>query len=257
MRTTMKLLMILAPALTLATTANAACDPMPAVSNPIAAAKLIIENNAGDGDMGVHGYLDDHGWREICLYDPSGNLIVHIKPEAQFHDLGLSGVFWVSVEPEMAEWGYVDLKAAFPEGEYPVKAIALDGTGLVGAAHFTTIVPSMPEILEPATVPEPDEGDVPVIPPGDLVVRWNPVTTSLDGRPITIVGYQVTVEKHNYDDPHGFTRPAYDIHLGPDHTELTVPASFFDAASTYEIELLAIETSGNQTIGGASFFATE
>ncbi len=249
-------ILTLIPLLAAAGTAQAACE-MPANTNPIATAKLIIENNAGDGDMGVHGYLDDHGWREICLFDPSGNLIVHIKPEAQFHDLGLSGVFWESVEPESAEWGYEDLIKAFPEGEYPVKAIALDGTGLVGAAHVTHVVPSMPEILQPATVPEPDEGNLPVVPVADLTVAWNPVTTSLGGQPINIIGYQLTVEKHNYDAPHSFSRPALDVHVGPHLTSVTMPAALLDPASVYEIEVLAIEESGNQTIGGASFFATE
>ncbi len=253
MRTT---ILTLIPLLAAAGTAQAACE-MPAITNPIAAAKLIIEYNAGDGDMGVHGYLDDHGWREICLYDPAGNLIVHIKPEAQFHDLGLSGVFWESVEPAAEEWGYEDLKKAFPEGEYPVKAIALDGTGLVGAAHFTHVVPAMPEILEPALVPEPDEGNLPTVPVADLKVAWNPVTTALDGGPVDIIGYQLTVEKHNYTDPNGFSRPDINIHVSPDQTSFIVPASILDAASVYEIEVLAIEVSGNMTIGGASFFATE
>jgi len=253
----MKLLLtILASSTALAGAANAACE-MPEVTNPIAAAKLIIENNAGDGDMGVHGYLDDHGWREICLYDPAGNLIVHIQPQGQFHDLGLSGVFWESVEPEAEEWGYEDLMKAFPEGEYPVKAIALDGTGLTGSAHFTHVVPSMPEILEPATVPESDEGNLPTVPVADLTVSWKPVTTSLGGQPVNIIGYQLTVEKHNYTAPHSFSRPALDVHVGPHLTSVMMPAALLDAGSVYEIEVLAIEESGNQTIGGASFFATE
>ena len=36
-----------------------------------------------------------------------------------------------------------------------------------------------------------------------------------------------------------------------------IPAPFFDPASIYEVEVVAIEESGNQTIGGASYFATE
>lgn len=38
----------------------------------IATAKLIIKYNSTDDDLGVHGAFDDHGWSELCVYDPNG-----------------------------------------------------------------------------------------------------------------------------------------------------------------------------------------
>jgi hypothetical protein len=33
----------------------------------IADAKLYIEYMSTDGDLGVHGLFDDHGWSELCV----------------------------------------------------------------------------------------------------------------------------------------------------------------------------------------------
>ncbi len=220
-------------------------------------ANLFIEDNAGDGDIGVHGYFDDHGWTELCVFDPSGALILHVLPEGRMAKLGIAGVFFESREPEYADWDFTALKADWPEGKYSLRAVDFDGGGLDGAAWFTTVLPTMPEIIAPATVAEADEGPLPTVPVADLMVEWKPVTTSQDGRPVTIRAYQVWVNKENHEDDHGFSRPNFDFHVSPDTSTLTIPAAFFDPASVYEIEVVAIEESGNQTIGGASYFATE
>ena len=220
-------------------------------------ANLFIEDNAGDGDIGVHGYFDDHGWSELCVFDPAGTLILRVLPEGVMGDLGIAGVFFESREPEYADWDFAALKAAWPEGQYALRASGFGGELLTGAAWFTTILPTMPVITAPATVPESDAGPLPTVPVADLKVEWQPVTTSQDGRPVTIRAYQVWVNKENHEDDHGFSRPNFDIHVSADTTSLVVPALFFDPASIYEIEVVAIEESGNQTIGGASYFATE
>ncbi len=249
------------PLILLALTASPAfaADPCArdgAESRHINHANLFIEDNAGDGDIGVHGYFDDHGWTELCVYDPAGALILHVLPAGTMGDLGIAGVFFESREPEYADWDYDALKAAWPEGNYALRALSTDGLLLDGAAWFSTILPSMPQIITPMTVPEED-GNVPVVALADLVVEWAPVTTSQDGRPVVIRAYQVWINKENHTDDHGFSRPNFDVHVGPDTTRFVVPAAFFDPASLYEIEVVAIEESGNQTIGGASFFATE
>ena len=138
-----------------------------------------------------------------------------------------------------------------------MRASGSDGELLTGAATFTTVLPTMPELLSPKTVPESDEGAVPVVPLADLKVAWKPVTTSQDGRPITIRAYQVWINKENHKDDHGFSRPNFDIHLPATASSFVVPVAFFEPASLYEIEVVAIEESGNQTIGGASYFKTE
>jgi hypothetical protein len=46
------------------------------------------------------------------------------------------------------------------------------------------------------------------------------------------------------------------VHVRPEITALEVPATFLEAGTLYEIEVLALEESGNQTIT-AIFFETE
>lgn len=232
------------------------CTDLPADTKPINAAWFFIEDNAGDGDLGVQGYFDDETWTELCVFAPDGSLLLTAKPDGVLGKLGLSSISFESNEPPYADWTYEALRAAFPEGRYAVRGITNDGRGLTGSALFTTLVPLAPEILEPATVPE-ETDTPPKVPVADLTVAWRPVTGSRDGRKPKITGYQVTVEKKNHEDPNGASRPLYDIHVGPDRTSVLVPQGFFDPGSLYELEVLAIEESGNQTIGGASFFATE
>jgi hypothetical protein len=222
----------------------------------IVKASLFIEDNTGDEDIGVHGYFDDHGWTELCVFNPSGAMVLHVRPGAQMGDLGLSEFFFESQEPGYDLWTFADLKAAWPEGGYTLRAQSHDGVILTGAALFTHNLPMPPVITEPALVPEPEDNPA-VLPVGDITVSWTAVTRTQDGQPVKLRGYQLWVNKENHDDPHGFSRPNFDVHVSPDTTTFVVPAAFFDAGSLYEVEVVAIEESGNQTIGGAAYFATK
>ena len=81
------------------------------------------------------------------------------------------------------------------------------------------------------------------------------MTQTVEGKPVKISGYEVIVTKEQDDDPHGFSRPTYDVHVPPDRNSLSVPAGFLQPGSEYELEVLALEKSGNQTIS-VSFFKT-
>lgn len=222
----------------------------------IVKASLFIEDNTGDEDIGVHGYFDDHGWTELCVFNPAGEMVLHVRPDAQMGELGMSEFFFESQEPGYEDWDFSDLKAAWPEGDYSVRAQSHDGEVLHGAAHFTHDLPMRPVITAPALVLEPEDNP-PVVALGDVTVTWDPVTTTVDGKPVALRAYQLWVNKENHEDPNGFSRPNFDVHVSPDTTSFVVPAAFFDAASLYEVEVVAIEQSGNQTIGGAAYFATK
>ena len=214
----------------------------------IATAKLIVEYNATDEDIGVHGAFDDQGWSKLCVYDPGGNLVLRVSPQSQLKDLTMAGIFFESREPPIDEFSFEDLKAKFPEGKYKVRALGFDGKRLVGQATFTHDVPAAPTVTAPLDGAEVD--------PDDLSVEWKDVTQTVDGEPVTITGYEVIVTKEQHVDPHGFSRPAYDVHLPADRNRLPVPAEFLEPGTDYELEVLALEKSGNQTIS-VSFFKTQ
>jgi hypothetical protein len=222
-----------------------AANPKPGQTTEIATAKLIIEYNATDNDIGVHGAFDDDGWSKLCVYDPSGKPILVTSPEAQLRDLTMAGIFFESREPPIDEFSFEDLKAKFPEGRYSVRALSFDGKLLTGRATFTHDVPAAPTVTSPA--------DGAVVGTEDLVIEWEDVTQTTEGEPVTITGYEVIVTKVDHEDPHGFSQPIYDVHVPPDRNALPVPKEFFEPGTEYELEVLALETSGNQTITGGSF----
>jgi hypothetical protein len=214
----------------------------------IATAKLIIEYNATDGDLGVHGAFDDHGWRTLCVFDPIGRAVLEVGPQGQLRDLTMAGIFFESREPLISEFSFADLQAAFPEGEYTVRGESFDGTILVGSATFTHDVPAPPTITSPEIAEEPRGTKRNPVPLEDLVIGWDHVTETVAGGPVDITGYEAIITKEVEDDPNGFSRPTYDVHVPPTVNRLRVPAEFLEADTVYELEVLALEASGNQTI---------
>ncbi len=239
-----------------ASLAHAACPAPSDSATELGHARLYIEDNAADGDIGVHGSFDDHAWRVLCVFAPDGSEIFSVEPKGKVGELGVASIFFESNEPEYEDFNYDDLVAAFPEGTYIARGEATDGTPLIGEARFSTIVPLPPEILTPATTQDEDS-DLPLADPSNLTVSWTPTTQSRDGRPVTISGYQVILVNESYEGNNdSFATPIYDVRVGPGVTNLPVPPEFLEPDTVYELEIIAIEDSGNQTIAGASFFRT-
>lgn len=230
------------------------CAPAQGKTVDISEARLYVEYNSTDEDLGVHGYLGADGWSELCVYNPSGELMLAVKPQAQLKDVTMASIFFEGREPSLDEFSFEDLKS-FPEGSYQVRALSHDGATLVGEAIFSHNVPAPPALVYPEVADEESAGEA-LAPIEGLVIRWEDVTETVDGKPLTITGYEVIVTKVEHNDPHGFSRPIYDVHVPPDRNSLSVPAEFLDPGMLYELEILALEESGNQTIT-VSFFTTE
>jgi hypothetical protein len=212
------------------------------------ATKLYIEHHATAGDTGVHGAFDGVDWQKLCVFDPKGRLVLEVEPKRQLRMLGISGIFFESREPPNDEVPIADILARFPAGLYSVRGRALDGRRLTGAATFTHDIPAAPVIVFP------QEGST--ASSAGFTVVWNHVNTTLDGKPIKRTGYEVIITKDVPDDPNGFSRPTFDVHVPPSETSLTVPSEFLEPGTKYEIEVLVLEVSGNQTITSL-FFQTQ
>ncbi len=188
------------------------------------------------------------GWSKLCVFDPDGRRVLVVNPKNQLKDLTIAGILFESREPPNSEFFIEDLKEAFPEGAYKVRGINFDGRGLNGFATFTHDIPVAPMIISPV---EDAVGS-----PAGLESTWEPVTETLDGGDVTITGYEVIITKEEHDDPNGFSRPIFDVHVPPDRNSLTVSDEFLEPGTEYELEILALEVSGNHTIS-VSFFETE
>jgi hypothetical protein len=218
-------------------------------------ARLYIEHNATDQDTGVHGMFDQEGLAAGCLEKPDGTQIMLVDPSNQLDTLGINQFFFESREPPADEYSIAELKAEFPEGEYRISGIDFKGTRRVGTAAFTHDIPAPPRIVSPTLVPE-EKAKRNTLPATTLTVQWRPVTETVHGTPVDISGYEVIVTQANHNDPHGLSRPEYDVHVPPDVTELAVPDGFLEPGTLYELEVLALEDSGNQTIS-LGFFTTK
>ncbi len=218
-------------------------------------AKVYVEHNATDGDTGIHGLIGGAPWRSVCVTAPDSTRLWALQPTDRLGALGVSDFFWESNEPPNDEYPIAELRSDFPEGTYVVAGTGIDGIDRVAEATLTHAIPAEPTITNPPLVPDLDSGDPPVVDGTGLTVEWEPVVETIDGDPVTITGYQVIVTDEEAEDPNGWARPIYDVHVGSDVTALTVPDEFLEADTLYELEVLAIEPSGNQTIA-VGFFRT-
>jgi hypothetical protein len=216
---------------------------------PLKEAKLNIEHNAKDEDTGFQGFLDSEGWNRMTVTGPDGK-ILDFKGKGELGTLGLTELFFETVEPENADVPIEDVLAFLPEGEYEFRGSGMElgeKTGAtVGTALLTHDIPEGPELLSPeedAEVPE-DE---------DLVVSWEPVDKTIDGRDVNIIAYQLIIEKDEEPHPHMIGKFGLSMYLPPDVTEIRIPAEFLEPDTDYEWEVLAIEESGNQTLNSSSF----
>lgn len=218
------------------------CEDVGSDQRNLEEAKLYFEYQSTDNDTGIHGMFDASGWSELCIFTPDGTPFLAVKPQGPLGEHHMSGFFFESSEPPADEVPQSEVLARFPEGEYDVVGKAFDGASYVGTAWVTHDIPRPPVITSPT------EGEV--VDPASVVVTWEEVTDTIDGDPVTITGYEVIVtnEDKDGDDPHGMSHPVMSAHVIPSVTSLTVPPEFFEPAAEYELELIAIEESGNQTI---------
>ncbi|MDH3250446.1 MAG: fibronectin type III domain-containing protein [Acidimicrobiia bacterium] len=219
----------------------------PSGGEPMAEAKLYIEHNSTDADTGVHGLFGGDGWKLFCLLAPSGDVLLEVNPEGPLGELGLADLFFESREPPNDEYPIAQLLERFPAGSYAAAGIDTNGDSWVGSARFTHVIPAAPIITSPQ-LSDDEERIESVVAAGPLSVEWQPVTTGLSGEDVEITGFEVIITSTDHEDPDGWSAPVFDIHVPPTSTSVTVPDGFLTGGASYELEVLALESSGNQTI---------
>jgi hypothetical protein len=204
---------------------------------PLSDTAIYIEINDTDGDAGIQIFLDGEGWDSMEVFDPNGNRVLNVTGEGGVGQQGITELFFESAEPSFDEQPLEDLLELFPEGFYRFEGTTTEGAMLKGKARLTHDLPAAPVIVSP-------EEDDDSVDPGNTVIEWEPVA---DPPGSTIVGYHVVVEREM-----GSSR-VFTVDLGPTATSVTVPAEFMESNTAYKFEVLAIETSGNQTISEGEF----
>ncbi len=209
-----------------------------AASQPgrLAAATLIIEVNETDGDAGLQFFVDGDPWRSMTISDPKGRVVVDVDATGRLKKWGLTELFSESNEPPFSEVPLAEFKRRFPEGKYRFVAETIEGKKLVGTARLSHDIPEGPEITSPAE-------DARVSRHG-RVARWK---APPEPRGIDIVGYRVIATR---EDP----LRVYQVELPASARSVRIPSAFLEPRTEYELEIQAIEESGNWTFTTSMFF---
>ena len=215
---------------------------------PLKDAKLNIEHNATDRDTGFQGFVDGEGWRRLDVRGPAGP-VATFQARGTFARLGLTELFFESVEPANADVPIREMLAKLPEGRYKIAGPAQENGEsagrTAGRAWLTHDIPAGPRLLSPA-----DGARVPV---RGVVARWTPVSKTITGRPVRIIAYQLIIEKDVEPHPHMIGKFGLSMYLPRSVTSMAIPDKFLEPRTAYKWEVLAIERSGNQTLSSGSF----
>ena len=137
---------------------------------PLKEAKLNIEHNATDHDTGFQGGIDSEGWQYLDIAGPGG-VQLHLEGKGKLAELGVTELFFETVEPANADVPLDEMLKNLPAGQYTISGRAMiDGESsgeTAGTAWLTHTIPAGPELQWPA------KGET--VPPDDLVIRWGAV----------------------------------------------------------------------------------
>ena len=219
-----------------------------AIDVPLKDAKLNIEHNATDRDTGFQGFIDSEGWQRLDVRGPAGDVLA-FDTRGALADLGLTELFFESVEPENAKVPIAQMLARLPEGNYTIAGPALENgrsAGITsGRAWLTHDIPRGPKLISPAPGA--------TVPVRGVVARWKPVSKTITGKPVRIIAYQLIIEKDVEPHRHMIGKLGLSMYLPRSVTRIDVPDGFLQRGAAYNWEVLAIERSGNQTLSSGAF----
>ncbi len=222
-------------------------------------AEVFFELNNTDGDLGIHALIDGGPWRKLTIEDPRERKLLNAYVRSRLRRQGLTEIFFESAEPTFDELPPEVFFRRFPAGIYEVEGKTLDGLELESEAQITHAMPAPPEPtvngLPMATQCDDEEPGFDItLTSAPVTISWPPVlrTHPSLGSPqntpgIEIHNYQVVVEAE-VERPDGEEfETVFSTVLPPEVRSLTVPAEFLAQTDTFKYEVLARETSFNQT----------
>ncbi len=217
-------------------------------SIPLKDAKLNVEYNATDNDTGFQGFIDSEGWENLAITGPDG-VVLKFQGQGKLGQLGLTELFFETVEPANEDVPVAEVLATLPEGNYTFEGSAIEvGERMgrtIGTAWLTHNIPASPALLSPASNA--------TVPMEDLIVSWSPVTKTIKASKVNIISYQLIIEKDEPSHKHMIGKYGLSMYLPASVTNIRIPKEFFEPRTKYNWEVLAIEESGNQTLSSNEF----
>jgi hypothetical protein len=208
----------------------AAAAPARAAETPFSVADIFFELNDTDGDLGIHALVDGEPWRLLELESPDGREKLRVTASGTLRYHGLTELFFESAEPSFDEVPFNRFKKRFPEGKYTLRGRTIEGRTLVGSDRLSHLLPDGPNITFPTKGAQVD--------PNGFTVTWDPVTRPAG---VDIARYLVIVTQDPGERELSMELPATATSAG-------VPGQFLRPDTRTEVEVLARDKSGNQTI---------
>jgi hypothetical protein len=209
-------------------------------------ANVFFELNDTDGDLGIHALIDGEPWRTLEIETPNGATNLLIQVRGRLRAQGLTELFFESAEPPFDELPPARFFRRFPEGEYEISGVTLEGDELEGTAEVTHLLPAPVENLavNGTLLPESCDEELPLL-SEPYTVTWDEVDEShpeigRTGEEIEVVRYEMIVEREEPELSFAAVVP-------PDVTEVTLPGGLTSPGEVIKVEVLVREESGNQT----------
>ncbi len=215
---------------------------------PFTVANVLVQLNDTDGDLGFHARIDGEAWKKLKIENPRERTLLKIRNSGSLRRQGLTELAFESAEPTFDELSPEAFFARFPEGEYEISGVTIDGEEMESTAVFTHVIPAPPKLVAPLPSADCDLPDTPPVnPDGSVTIDWDPVSTShpeigASDPFIEITGYELTVER---EEP--APTLVFEIALPAAVTAFDVPASFIGLGTTFKYQVLVGEASGNET----------
>lgn len=245
--------------------AAAASSPAIAAEQPFKQTNIHFETNASACDMGIQMSFDTDGITRGAVEDPNERVVFSFQSvDGMEVTQDITEVFQERVEPPIIDLQSAlgcepsdnaislnELLATWPAGRYEFEGES-HGLEFEGAARLTHKVPAGPEITAPA--------DGAIVPhDASLLVTWKKVTRPILPRlgPVEVVGYHVlAVDITSPTLLPGKTKTSFDADVSKNETSFIVPKQYLEPGRIYELEVMATEKGGNQTITEGGVFCT-
>ncbi len=230
---------------------------------PFDEAYIYFELNNTDGDLGIHALIDGEPWKRLEIEDPNERRMLGVSVKGRLRRQGLTEFFFESAEPTFDELSPERFFRRFPEGEYEIEGISLEGDELESEVEVTHVMPAPPVVSlnGDLAAEDCDADELPEFEVGQtVIISWDTVE---DSHPD--LGKDGDIEVHNYevvveiDDTPWKTS----IILSPDETSFQVPSEILDLAEFEEgeaevkFEVLVRAESYNQTAVESCFVIVE
>ena len=220
---------------------------------PFDEASLFFELNDTDGDLGIHSLVDGDEWKKLEMEDPFERTMLDVQVTGRLRRQGLTEIFFESAEPTFDELPPAQFFRRFPEGEYEISGVTLDGEELESVVVLSHVIAAPAPNLTVSGIPSAENCDADPLPSvsAPVTIDWDPVTQSHPtigkSGAIEVVKYQFIVER---EDP---SLLVFSVDLPPDVTEFEIPESFTELGDEFKFEVVVRLANGNQTATESCF----